>query len=335
MALTPADAQHLEQLRGATLAALREVMGNERHVVLLGTPRTRNLGDSLIWAGTRQYIRQLGHVLIHHTDMGRYRDSDATLFPRDAVVLLQGGGNLGDLYPAEASFRKHIVRTLGHHRIVVFPQSVHFTAPGSARETEMIFTAAPDLTVLLRDTWSLEWMRAHMPGVRTLICPDAAFGAEVPSFGPDPSGGLVTVARSDSEFAEEDAAFMGPDWSYRRANRIAWTGTMAVGRVYTRLPDALRSRSVGVVRRANARLLDLNMREARRQFAHARAVATNRLHAHVLACMTGIPNYVADNATRKISHVFDDYTHGFGTAHLVPSLAEAVRRASADSAVRQ
>ncbi|MFT4085249.1 MAG: polysaccharide pyruvyl transferase family protein, partial [Nocardioides sp.] len=57
-------------------------------------------------------------------------------------------------------------------------------------------------------------------------------------------------------------------------------------------------------------------------FAGARLVVTDRLHAHVLAGLMGIPHVVLDNSYGKIGAVYRATTSGFRTARHVGSVAE-------------
>jgi len=54
-------------------------------------------------------------------------------------------------------------------------------------------------------------------------------------------------------------------------------------------------------------------------------VITDRLHAHVLAVLLGIPNVAIDNSYGKISALYRSWTSRFGVAHFSDSVEEAVR----------
>jgi pyruvyl transferase EpsO len=328
--LTPADTAHLERLQDRTRRLLESVIGRGREVVYLGTPRHRNLGDSLIWAGALGYLADLGNPVVYHTDQGRFRDDDLRSVPGDAAILLHGGGNLGDLYPAEEEFRRHVVRSFPHREFVVLPQSVHYRSREEAGRAHADYSRGRNLTVLLRDRASMETMADIMPGVARVSCPDLALRAPIAPTGPDGSGPVVVVARHDGEARAIDTGSGWSDWTYGRADSLLWFVAVAEGRLYTRVPSALRILARPEMQRANGRLLRANLAAAALQYRGARAVATNRLHAHILACLTGVPNVVADNTYGKISHIFGDYTGGFSTARQAGSLGAAVRIASSD-----
>lgn len=326
--LSPADTAYLAGLRSQTMSILEGVIGRDREVVYLDTPRHRNLGDTLIWAGGLGYLKDLGNRIVYHTDMGRFRDSDASRFPSRAAILLHGGGNLGDLYPAQEAFRQHIVLTLRNREIVVLPQSVHFSSRDAELAAYRGYKSGRQLTVLLRERSSLGLLRENMPHLSTAYCPDLALRAEIPAIGSDPGGDVVVLARKDSEATVLDRDASAPDWQFGAFNTLRWHAGLAVGRIQKRLPGRARDLALHATQRANSQLLSINLSAARNQFRGARAVATNRLHAHILACMMGIPNYVSDNSYGKISRIFTEYSGGFETAHMAPSLEAAIAAAS-------
>ena len=321
------DHRYLAELRRRTLDALGPVLGRERDVVLLGTPRHRNLGDALIWAGGLGYLESLGNRVVHHGDSGRYRDEHSKTFPADAILVLHGGGNLGDRYPSEEGFRRHVVRTLGHREIVVLPQTMGYRDPAAERAAYADYRSADHLTIFLRDEPSLTKARTRMPDVRWSYCPDVAFGAPITPTGPSAGGRVAVVARNDDERAEGDVNVTSEsDWQISRPNQIVWQVAMAIGRIERRLPSPRRPSAA--VRAANRVLLELNVGAARHQYDGAAAVATNRLHAHVLACLLGIPHFVADTADGKVAPIFREYSGGFSTAHFAESLSAAIRSAA-------
>ena len=72
-------------------------------------------------------------------------------------------------------------------------------------------------------------------------------------------------------------------------------------------------------------MLDTNLASAVDIFAGAELVITDRLHAHVLANLMGIPSIVLDNNYGKVSSIFNDYSGEFSTARFVDSTEGALQ----------
>lgn len=318
--MKPVDRALLETLRVETTSTLEAVLGRGREVALLDTPRHRNLGDSLLWAGSLAYLARLDHRVVYHTDQGRFRDSDIRRLPRDAVFVFKGGGNLGDLYPAEDEFRRHVIKTFRDREFVILPQSFYYRSAHELEQARRDYAHASSLTVMLRERRSLAAIAEAMPELNVVFAPDMALGLDLAP--PEMSDELIIVARTDAEALDGSSAWQ--DWTFSWPNRVAWQLTMAVGRLTKRLPQTLWDAAPWVHLGANDQLLRLNLSAAHAQFRQARGVATNRLHAHILAILMGIPHVVTDNNYGKIRAVFGEYTGSFQTANWADSLEDAV-----------
>lgn len=326
MRLTSADSTYLESLRRTTRDTLRGLLGDgPREVVFLDAPTYRNFGDSLIWEGTLQYLRDLGHRVVYTADIRRFRDDDLRKVPRDAPLILQGGGNLGDLWPTCEDFRRHIVRTYRRRRILVMPQSIHFETADALRDSVDAYRTVENLTILLRESRSMEIAATHFTGIDHRLCYDAALGVQVPERRPRPNPPVV-IARGDKEATPADQEFVAAkrpaDWQASPHNQWLWDRFSWAKNYYPHSP-AMIQRHTRAPGWPYAALRRLNVRAAVAQLDGAASVVTNRLHAHVLAALLGIPHVVTDNSYGKIAAIFNEYTGKFSTARWADSLAEA------------
>lgn len=326
MRLIAADASYLEELRRTTRDTLQGLLaGGPREVVFLDAPTYRNFGDSLIWEGSLQYLRDLGYSVVYTADIRRFRDEDLRKVPGDAPLILQGGGNLGDLWPTCEEFRRHIVQSHPRRRIVVMPQSIHFDSTDGLRASVAAYRKAENLTLLLRESRSMEIASEQFSGVEHRFCYDAALGIRVPHKKPAARPPLV-VARGDKEAKLADQQFVAaerpPDWNASSANQWLWKRFTWAKNYYPHSPGVIQahSRAPGW---AYTALRRLNVTAAIRQLDGAESVVTNRLHAHVLAALLGIPHVVTDNSYGKISRIYNEYTGSFSTANWAGSLNEA------------
>lgn len=325
--LNHADALYLDELRSVTMAHMREVIGPDaQEIIMLDTPRHRNLGDSIIWEGTFQYLQKLGHRIIHQSDLGRHRDSDLNRFSPSAVIVMQGGGNMGDLYPEHDLFRQHIVTNYPKRKIVIMPQSVHYQDANVMNRAMTNYSKGSNVTLFLREHRSLDAVDKWASMMDVRFCYDAALGATIENPFKEPSKGPLILARNDEERLDSAADLppLSTDWSYGLLNRFRWHTNILAGAAYKRAPSRVQNATYSLSQKVNAHLLHLNVRAAIAQFAGHNAVATDRLHAHVLAVLLGIPHAVTDNSYGKISSIYDEYTGRFSTAHWATNLKEAM-----------
>ena len=327
MPLSFADEKHLAAIRHSTRDVLKAVLGDEcSDAVLLDTPRHRNAGDSLIWMGELRYLADLGVNVTYHTDIGRYFAEDLRRASAGAPVLLQGGGNFGDLYPAHDEFRRHIIRTLPRRRIIMLPQSMHYEHPRRATAVSADYASGTNLTILLRDSVSLAKALAMLPSADLRFCQDMAFGAPLEDVTAGERCEPLVLNRSDSETATGhlDPACPHTDWSFTSLTRLRWGLLIAAGALYRRSPRSIRRALLPVSQGANSCCMRLNVGAAVRQFGRATVVATNRLHAHVLSALLGIPHVVTDNSYGKTAAIYNDYSGRFETAHWATTLDGAI-----------
>lgn len=57
--------------------------------------------------------------------------------------------------------------------------------------------------------------------------------------------------------------------------------------------------------------------------AHGRVVVTDRLHAHILSLLMGIPNVLLDNSYGKVRRFYDEWTSSSPLTHFAQTPEEA------------
>lgn len=349
---SPHDSEFLNAIRRETLSTLQDAIGDAENVAILDAPNQRNVGDTLIWLGELAYLRQLGYTITHVSDLLGY---DAGALRRDlppgGVVLLHGGGNFGDIWVGHQAFRERVARELPDYRLVQLPQSILFSDPDRAATANDLLSQHPDFTLLLRDSLSIERARQQLPALSIRFCPDMALGFEPPlqKHGVQRARELLVIARADRESASGlhsvDPSWASPlplhitDWWADASEPLSWRLARAVTRVNSFLVRAARkTRSVTRLslpaprvpqrwlRFALETLNQCNIDYALELFSSAKGVAVDRLHAHVLAGLLGIPHVILDNSYRKLGAVYDDYTGRLDTARYCTDLADARSR---------
>src|SRR5262249_6644108 len=120
-------------------------------VALLDFPMYVNVGDSAIWIGTRLLLKRLGVRVAYVAAGANYAPvRRARRLPR-ATILLQGGGNFGDLWPPRQRFRESVIAAFPGHRIIQLPQTVQFRQSETLARAKSVLARHPNLVLLLRD----------------------------------------------------------------------------------------------------------------------------------------------------------------------------------------
>ncbi|WP_052226373.1 polysaccharide pyruvyl transferase family protein [Microbacterium mangrovi] len=325
------DRQILTDIRDQTRRILADaVTGPDgrrfTRAVVLDFPRYNNAGDSLIWTGTMRYLRELGMRVVYDADLDRFNAREFERTRDGAVVLFQGGGNLGDIYERHQLFRERIIPQLDRSKVVVLSQSIWFRDPANARRANRVFAEHDDLTLLVRDSGSLDRARAQLPDVRVALCPDLAFGNGELRRSGHPEHDYVIIRRDDEESLGEPVPdlsdVLGPiDWHTAMPRRYARMSgaAMYAARVHNRSPHALKALFRDFAHVGNTAMARANVASAAHLLSRGRVAVVDRLHAHILAVLLDIPHVTLDNSYGKISSIFGDYSGRFSTAHLATS----------------
>ena len=340
------DLAYLNRLRETSSATLLGALRGKRDVAIIDAPNQRNVGDSLIWDGELAYLKELGLHIHYVADLWTYDPVALRRSMPEGVVLLHGGGNFGDLWLGHQILREIVATDLVSYPIVQLPQSIHFRDPDRATVANKILGSHPDFILLLRDQTSMDIAALLLPDVAAEFCYDMALGSAVtPSTNTaHREGNVLVIARKDVEAASglselDGASLPGAsvtltDWYPRGARAVEWHTSRAVSksyRIYARVRRRLNIGPVGFPDRIGSTALSAinsaNIRGAKELYSRADLVIVDRLHAHILAVLLGIPHIVLDNSYGKISGIFNEYSGAFSTANYVDNLPAAIELA--------
>lgn len=326
----------IRQLQGDIEGTIGPLLEGQSACALLDFPSYPNVGDSAIWAGEGTYLRSRGIQIVYQCDWRHYsRERLQRALIRGGVILLQGGGNLGDLYPNHQDFRERVVRDFPESRIVILPQTICFRDAAALSKARAIFDGHRDLTVLVRDQQSLEFARKEFRAT-SLPCPDMAFMLGSLPRPQAPDRDVLWLWRNDMEsvgWAPVGQQVERFDWLDEPPGLVGWT-MKHFERLFMLYPNRLRQ-----LRGVLAHTHDLQARQRLthgcRLLSRGRIVVTDRLHGHILSLLLGIPHVLLDNSNGKVKRFYDmwtaesDLVQWADSPHDVDDRVERLRRGSA------
>lgn len=314
-----------EQLRDT----LSRVVPDGSRIAYVDIPVYKNVGDLLIYLGTKNWFAQARLDVIGIWSLKQFTFPD---FSRDTIIVAQGGGNMGDIYPEHERFRLELAKRYRHHRIVVLPQTAHFQELEARARSLQAYRTHANCFIACRDQHSRSMMQEAI-GERALLAPDMATMLYPlrPRLGLGRTlkgQGTCYLMRTDEEqVAGQTPPSLGPrdsigDWnqlmgmSLRLASRLmidldAWARPPF-------LRDPFEHRWEGLAWRMVARC-------AARMVRHERIV-TSRLHGHIMALLLDLPNELHDNSYGKNSRYFDTWHRDWQITKLVRLAAQAPGR---------
>lgn len=291
----------------------------QRHEVLLeligdapfhyvDIPTHGNVGDLLIMHGTLAFFRKhrLSPKLI-----APYDAYDPAWIDEGDVIVFHGGGNFGDLYPCFQQLREDIVMSHPNNRIIILPQSLHFSSAQEQASSAEVFRSHPDVHICVRDEVSLQMAQAFsnhvylLPDMAHQLYPMRARYKRQSQHGlrisrvDDEGGAHVDTAGLDIDTVTDWPEFVGEREAHINLFRRGLGGFYrrgmgrAANRILVRLWIAYSARLV---------------MDAARLFARHEFIVTDRLHGHILACLLNRKNIVLDNSYGKNSRYVAAWT---------------------------
>ena len=161
--------QKIKELKSKIVNELSPLINND--YLLLDLPYYSNIGDSLIWEGEEAFLNTLDYRCLYRASADTYIEQQIT---PETIILLQGGGNFGDIYKKHQNFRKEIIHRYPENKIIIFPVSVNYSDQNNIYIDVDVFSKHKDLTICTRDKNSYNILSDNFDN-NILLLPDMAF----------------------------------------------------------------------------------------------------------------------------------------------------------------
>lgn len=289
--------------------------------ILLDLPYYTNIGDVLIWQGTEELLKYVRHKCIYKTSYDNYKTPH---LKDDVVILMQGGGNFGDLWRIHQEFRLKIFEEYPTNRIVVLPQSVYYEENKMFENDMSILRRHHKLTVCVRDMVSYNLLKNELVDVR--LVPDMAFMLNVNCQRLNATfGGSLFLRRHDKEQKDIDniIAFLPTDcdeydWPTMEENFPIYQykdkPNRQVDRIFRRLIPDFRRKWTDFYEDRFIR--PFCVKKGIEFLSHYEHIYTTRLHGGILAFLLGKQVTFFDNSYGKISSLYETWMTGLPNVRL-------------------
>ena len=92
---------HIEKILELRQAINRQLLPLiDSNYVFLELPYYENIGDTLIWEGSLRFLKQTKNKCLYSASSTTFYNQNIS---KDTLILLQGGGNFGDLWEGHQS----------------------------------------------------------------------------------------------------------------------------------------------------------------------------------------------------------------------------------------
>ncbi|OPA80028.1 exopolysaccharide biosynthesis protein [Paenibacillus selenitireducens] len=305
------------------LRLILNVIPSGSSIYYIDYPVYNNGGDLLIMKGAEAFFRDNNiHVQARYSVLDF---PEKLMIPKDQIIVLQGGGNFGDLYPVHQKLREKIVAEYPDNRIVLLPQTIFYKEESEYDRTAELFNKHRDAHLFVRDTLTYELAIQKFHGCGVYLCPDMAHQLWPISPTSSPGKERLCFFRTDIEKTKDQLQFE----SDGKGDFLDWAS------LYNRVEKKSIKMIAGVMKKGSGPLpmhtiwdkySDYLVNKAVKRFSDYRNIQTSRLHGHILACLMDKPNMLLDNSYGKNSNYYNTWTSGIETAQLVVSTPKMARR---------
>lgn len=275
-----------------------DVTDGKMRIWFLDAPAYGNVGDQAIAYGIRRFCKTVFPnaeiVEFQEDNVIRYLSWLKKSVKPSSIIVLQGGGNLGNLYPRYEFIRRTIIRSFPKNKIIIFPQTLYFSNDKSgeyeAIMARKVYGINKRLIVFARDSKSYNKMKKIFPETSIELCPDIVFSLNG-LVSCQKRNGIGVCMRNDKEKVI----------SSKQTEKIIEKITES--NEEKRMFDTVTDVEYPVTGKHRERFVLDKLRE----FAACKMVVTDRLHGMIFSYITSTPCVAVANSTGKSYYTYIDW----------------------------
>lgn len=271
--------------------SIPRVQQGSRRVFLFGTVEHMNYGDIAITEAEKQFIIENfpDYKLIEIPERITIKSiSKVKRCVADTdIIAFHGGGNMGDIWPAQEVMRQKVYEAFADKLIVSFPQSTGYSREVTLNQTVASMKKTKNLNVFLRDKKSYEFAKKNFPqNVHSFLVPDIVMSLHTDRNLMQGSEVIAFLRRDKEKLSQPGIASLINNLRKNAVNVVVSDTVDDVWHVFTKS--------------SRRTLLEKKLSQVRK----GRVIITDRLHGMIFAVITGTPVIVFDNNNHKILNFY-------------------------------
>lgn len=202
---------------------------------------------------------------------------------RNDIIVLPGGGNMGDLWLHEEVARRKIVESFPENKIISFPQSIHFDNLTELEKSSKVYNEHKKFLLYTRDDKSYNLAKENFNNIRVERTEDIVTTYVYPfPFLPE-NNDVLFIKRDDKEKVV-NSGLEELETTIKTQFDVRYTDTLVPNLEFSNIELA-------------AKLVYKKIDEIH----SSKLVVTDRLHGVIFALLAGKPVIAFDNSYQKIS----------------------------------
>lgn len=284
--------------------------------IFIDLPYYNNIGDVLIWEGTERYLKTLPYKCIYKSSFIDFVHKNIS---NDVIIIMQGGGNFGDIWHEHQNFRKRIIKEYPNNRIIILPQTVYYNDNKNLIRDAELFSLHKELYICARDKYSFKVFQENF-SAKILLLPDMAFFIDVP-IKKIRTGKTLYLKRIDKELNQTKTDICIPkpyeihDWpTYERnfnVDRILYYSSRLLSKINMNWVRIWRDFYEDKVIRSTKLNIGYNF------LCKYDEIYSTRLHVAILASLMGINVHFIDNSYGKNKNFYETWLYDLDTISML------------------
>lgn len=272
---------------------------------------TSNVGDVLLWKSTSDILKKIKHRCLYECSIRTYEKPQIS---DKIIIVIQPGGNFGDIWKDQQEFRHRILTDFPNNPIVQLPNSVWFNDKGfMEQDIERFRNHKAPITICLRERQSYNIICQHYPFVKASLLPDMALSFDIDKFIKRKKGNdTLLLQRNDVELKnttqltqlKKNNVFYS-DWPCMDKPIIAEYFCKKILYTSRRLGKKIQNKLTSFCYKKTMR--PLYIRNGIKFINQYQTIYSTRLHAAIIATILGKEVHLLDNSYGKCFSVYDTW----------------------------
>jgi pyruvyl transferase EpsO len=316
----------IDRLKMEIVDSLSQILKGKKCILMI-YPGYLNGGDGLIWLGELRLFEDLGVRVVSSFPDTRIDKHFIDSLDYE-LILIQGGGNFGDIWPGLNECRRKVIDNYRHKKIVQLPVTIEFRDKQKLLEMQSAISKHPSFVLTVRDEISYKFAKEHF-NCDTHLVPDTAFYNDMSVFTDIISSqrcrDILYFMRTDKEsnVKVEDIEKDTKDWlDYLTPAMILknYIFCRILFRDYFRfLPEVLnKTRTIMKFKKYMYRIMEnyhrkkfiVEINNVIREMNKYRLVVTDRLHIHMLSVLCDVPSILVSGIYHKNEAYYNTWMTG-------------------------
>lgn len=309
--------------------SLTSLLPVDSDYALLDFPDHPNVGDSAIWLGELELLKQVtGKHPKYVCTFNNYDFEELDEVLPEGPILLHGGGNFGDIWPWYQDFREQVIRRYPDRLIIQLPQTLHFKSPERLEITRATINQHKNFHLFVRDINSQSFAEKNF-NCPVKLLPDSAFCIGALNRPVKSIFDTLLLLRTDDEKVVHDMTKLN---QLSNIKVVDWLDESPHVRTISKIKTLLFyffaiATNKQLRRHFYFRTLAYDrLKRGLSILSLGKQVVTDRLHAHILSILLNIDHCALDNNYGKISSYIKSWTHIYPKLKVADSIEQAIEK---------